>query len=100
MPPKAGSGGDLLGSSDEGEAYAELDDPAANKGGAGQFLDLSKMLETKKKQYEDKKKRVDAIREKEKHLVMYNPIVTKEFIDDRLKEIQNYKNKISQEKYF
>ncbi len=100
VPPMA-KGGDLLGSSED-EAFAELEDPAAAKGnaGAGQFLDLSKMLETKKKQYEEKKKRVDAIREKEKHLVMYNPIVTKEFIDDRLKEIQNYKNKISQEKYF
>jgi len=53
------------------------------------------MLETKKKQYEEKKKRVDALKEKEKSLVMYNPLVAKEFIDDRLKEIQNYKNKIS-----
>ena len=58
------------------------------------------MLEAKKKAYDEKKKQVDAIREKEKRLVMYNPLVTKEFIDDRLKEIQNYKNKISQEKYF
>lgn len=30
----------------------------------------------------------------------YNPLVTKEAIDSRLKEIRNYKNKISQEKYF
>lgn len=58
------------------------------------------MLETKKKQYEEKKKRIDALREKEKHLVMYNPLVGKEFVNDHLKEIQNYKNKISQEKYF
>jgi|LauGreDrversion4_2_1035121.scaffolds.fasta_scaffold129617_2 hypothetical protein len=53
------------------------------------------MLETKKKQYEEKKKRIDALREKEKHLIMYNPLVGKEFINDHLKEIQNYKNKIS-----
>jgi hypothetical protein len=88
---------------DDGEAYAELEQPskiADGGSGGGQLLDLSKMLETKKKQYEEKKKRVDALREKEKSLVMYNPLVAKEFIDDRLKEIQNYKNKISQEKYF
>ena len=58
------------------------------------------MLETKKKYYEAKKKQVDALKEKERGLVVYNPLVAKEFIDDRLKDINNYKNKISQEKYF
>ena len=38
--------------------------------------------------------------EKERNLVVYNPLVTKEAIEDRAKDIQNYKNKISQEKYF
>jgi len=38
--------------------------------------------------------------EKERNLVVYNPLVTKEAIVDRAKDIQNYKNKISQEKYF
>jgi len=45
------------------------------------------MLETKKKQYDEKKKRVDAMIEKERRLVMYNPVIAKEFVDDRLKEI-------------
>jgi large subunit ribosomal protein L1 len=31
------AGGDLLGSSDEGEGCAELEDPAASKGGAVEF---------------------------------------------------------------
>jgi len=103
------SEGDLLGASatqdDDLEPYAELEKPSQIQGPAGvaatgQLLDLSKMLETKKKQQDEKKKRVEALLEKERRLVMYNPVVAKEFVDDRLKEIENYKNKISQEKYF
>lgn len=33
-------------------------------------------------------------------MVSYNPLMTKDAIDDKAKDIQNYKNKISQEKYF
>ncbi|TNV84982.1 hypothetical protein FGO68_gene6490 [Halteria grandinella] len=66
----------------------------------GRLLDLTRMLDQKKKAQEAKKKKVDALVEKQKQLVPYNPLVTKEAIDSRMKEIINYKNKISQEKYF
>ncbi len=33
-------------------------------------------------------------------MVVYNPLVTKEPVENRTKEIQTYKNKISQEKFF
>ncbi len=87
--------------SDEEEAFAELEPPKAiGAKVGGQLLDLSKMLEVKKKQQEEKKKRVEALKEKKKQIVVYNPLIPKEFVENKSKEIQNYKNKISQEKYF
>lgn len=89
-----------LGSSaDEEEAFAELEPPQQPTMG-GQLLDLSKMLEVKKQQQEEKRRRVEAIKEREKQKIVYNPLIPKEFVENKSKEIQNYKNKISQEKYF
>jgi hypothetical protein len=58
------------------------------------------MLEIKKRQQENKRIKVQALIEKKKQLIPYNPLVTRESIDTKQKEIQSYKNKISQEKYF
>lgn len=58
------------------------------------------MLEVKKKQQQEKRKRVEQINERKRSMVTYNPHLTKDAIEDKAKDIQNYKNKISQEKYF
>lgn len=58
------------------------------------------MLEVKKKQQQEKRKRVEQLNERHRGMVTYNPLMTKDAIDDKAKDIQNYKNKISQEKYF
>ena len=100
--------GDLMGSAqDEEEDFmGDLEKPhqiesvKTSGGGGGQLLDLSRMLEVKKKQQQEKRKRVEQLNERHKSLVTYNPLMTKDAIDDKAKDIQNYKNKISQEKYF
>ena len=101
--------GDLLGSAqDEDDDFmsGDLEKPAkiesvkTNNIGGGQLLDLSRMLEIKKKQQQEKRMRVEQIKERQRSLITYNPLLTKDAIQDKARDIQNYKNKISQEKYF
>jgi hypothetical protein len=61
----------------------------------GRLLDLTRMLDQKKKAQETKRRKVDALIERQRAMIVYNPMLTKEAIDSRQKEIQNYKNKIS-----
>jgi hypothetical protein len=59
---------DSQGSEDD-EGFADLEphpQPTISGTVGGQLLDLSKMLEVKKKQQEEKRKRVEAIKEKER----------------------------------
>ena len=64
------------------------------------LLDLSKMLEDKKKQKELKRKKVEEIELKDKNALIYNPLLIKDSLSRKNKDIQIYKYKISQEKYF
>jgi len=58
------------------------------------------MLESKQRMQMEKKLKVYALLEKQRNMITYNPLVTKEPIENRFKDIQTYKSKISQEKYF
>ena len=84
------------------DSFDEEEDgmPPIQMNAGSNLLDLSRMLGEKKKQQEEKKRKVDALLAKKKALVVYNPLVTKEPIESRAKEIQTYKNKISQDKFF
>jgi hypothetical protein len=53
------------------------------------------MLEIKKKQQQEKRMRVEQIKERQRSLITYNPLLTKDAIQDKARDIQNYKNKIS-----
>lgn len=58
------------------------------------------MLGNKIKAQNEKKEKVHKLLEKQRNMITYNPLVTKEPIENRFKDIQIYKIKISQEKYF
>jgi hypothetical protein len=53
------------------------------------------MLEIKKKQQQEKRMRVEQIKERQRSLITYNPLLTKDAIQYKARDIQNYKNKIS-----
>ncbi|CDW77372.1 UNKNOWN [Stylonychia lemnae] len=70
------------------------------KSNSANLIDLSKMLSQKKKQQEQKQKKIQELIEKNKNLKIYNPLFRKQDIFSKSKEIQQYKSKLSQEKYF
>jgi hypothetical protein len=45
------------------------------------------MLEVKKKQQQEKRQRVEQLNERHKSLVTYNPLMTKDAIDDKARDI-------------
>lgn len=63
--------------------------------GNGGLLDLSKMLDMKKQQQEAKKRKVEALLEKQRQLIVFNPLISKEKVENYQKEINSYKAKIS-----
>eukprot|EP00347_Sterkiella_histriomuscorum_P002488 403367956 len=66
----------------------------------GSLLDLSKMLSQKKKLQEEKQQKLIIIKEKERNARIYNPILIKDNILNKAKDILVYKSKLSKERYF
>jgi hypothetical protein len=78
-----------------GDVDSELGDSKPMNPLGGRLLDLSRMLDMKKRQQEAKKKKVENLLEKQRAMIPYNPLLSKETIENRVKDIQTYKNKIS-----
>ena len=64
------------------------------------LLDLSKMLQNKKHMRELKDKKIREIVIRDINARIFNPITIKERIQNKNKEIEKYKSKLSRERYF